>query len=125
MDVFKRYETSLSGGDMAGLSAILGENVRWHQPGNNPLSGTHEGKDAVLELLSRFMELSAGSFRLSTTQAMANGDVIATTVAFSAARAGRTELNQNGVDVFRIDGDQIAEVWLFSEDQHAEDLFWS
>ena len=33
-------------------------------------------------------------------------------------------LQQHGVDVFRIEGDRIAEVWLISEDQAAEDAFW-
>ena len=28
------------------------------------------------------------------------------------------------VDLLRIDNDQIAQVWLFSSDQEAEDAFW-
>jgi hypothetical protein len=29
-----------------------------------------------------------------------------------------------GIDVLRIEGGKIKEVWLFSEDQAAEDAFW-
>jgi hypothetical protein len=31
----------------------------------------------------------------------------------------------DGVDVMRIVGERIKEVWLFSSDQAAEDAFWS
>ena len=29
-----------------------------------------------------------------------------------------------GVDLFRVADDLVAEVWLFSADQEAEDVFW-
>jgi hypothetical protein len=29
-----------------------------------------------------------------------------------------------GVDIVRVEGDRIAEVWLYSADQQAEDEFW-
>ena len=29
-----------------------------------------------------------------------------------------------GVDLLRVENGKIAEVWLFSEDQPAEDAFW-
>jgi hypothetical protein len=30
----------------------------------------------------------------------------------------------DGVDLIRVEGGKIAEVWLFSFDQPAEDVFW-
>jgi ketosteroid isomerase-like protein len=121
---FERYQASLAAGDMGALAAALHPRVTWHQPGGNPLSGDHVGPDAVLALLGRFMQLSAGTFALNTTSQLANGDMVATTVAFSASRDGRPALAQRGIDVFRVEDDLIAEVWLFSEDQAAEDAFW-
>jgi hypothetical protein len=44
-------------------------------------------------------------------------------VHFTAKRDG-AEMSMDGVDVLRIDGDKIAEVWLFSTDQQGEDAFW-
>ena len=44
-------------------------------------------------------------------------------VHFKAKRDGAA-ISMDGVDVFRVEGDRIAEVWLFSADQPAEDSFW-
>ncbi|MFB7877869.1 hypothetical protein ACFC06_21695 [Nocardia sp. NPDC056064] len=55
---------------------------------------------------------------------MATDELVAATVRFTARRDGRIALDQNGVDVFRVSGDRIAEVWLISADQDAEDEFW-
>lgn len=41
-------------------------------------------------------------------------------------RAGRRSevMGMNGVDLLRIEGERIAEVWLFSAGQQGEDEFW-
>lgn len=54
---------------------------------------------------------------------MINGDLFAVPVHFSAKR-GDAELSMDGVDVLRVDGEHIAEVWLFSSVQQTEDDFW-
>ncbi|MEV6878886.1 hypothetical protein [Amycolatopsis sp. NPDC051128] len=35
-----------------------------------------------------------------------------------------TVMDQDGVDLLRVEGDRIAEVWLFSSDPAEEDGFW-
>ena len=56
---------------------------------------------------------------------MANQDMVAATLHFMAERPDRRPLSMDGVDVMRIAGGKIKEVWLFSGDQSAEDTFWS
>ncbi len=124
-DTVGRYGAAASTGDLTGLAATLSPDVVWHQPGDNPLSGDHVGPEAVVAHLGRFMELSGGTFALSTESVTDAGALVATTVRFTASRPGHPDLDQRGVDVFRVVGDRIAEVWLISEDQDAEDAFWS
>jgi uncharacterized protein len=124
-DVVGRYGAAVAAGDMDALAATLAADVVWHQPGTNPLSGDHASPDAVVAHLGRFMELSAGTFHLETISVAEAGNLVATTVRFSASRTGKPDLTQFGADVFRVHGDQIAEVWLISEDQVEEDAFWS
>lgn len=121
---FDRYLTSLSTGDMVGLAATLDPAVVWHQPGNHPLAGDHVGPDAVLGLLGGMMQRSAGTLVVATTNTIVSGALVATTVTFTGSREGRADLNQSGVDVFRVENDHIVEVWLVSENQAAEDVFW-
>lgn len=120
-----RYGNAAATGDMATLATTLSPSVVWHQPGSNPLSGDHVGPDAVVAHLGRFMELSGGTFTLATESATESGALVVTTVRFTASRAGRPDLDQNGIDVFRVENNLIVEVWLISEYQDVEDQFWS
>lgn len=124
LDTFTAYSDSLAAGDMDALAATMHPDIVWHQPGANSLSGEHAGPEAVLALLGRFMELSGGTFALATTGVMVNGDVVATTVHFSAERPGSPRLEQDGIDLFRVVDGAIVEIRLFSADQGAEDVFW-
>ena len=124
IDVVAKYGAAIAAGDMEALAATLAPNAVWHQPGSNQLSGDHIGPDAIIAHLGRFMELSSGSFALETETATESGALVTTTVHFTARHEGAQILDQHGVDVFRVQGDRIAEIWLISEDQAAEDRFW-
>ncbi len=123
--VGRGYVEALSKGDMATVATLLADDVVWHQPGASHLSGTFRGKDAVFPHLGQFTELSNNSFRVDEVgSVMANGDMVTAKLHFVATRPGRT-LSMDGVDLMRIEGGQIKEMWLFSGDQTAEDAFWS
>lgn len=124
IDVVGRYGAAAAAGDMEALAATLTHDAVWHQPGANQLSGDHVGPEAIVAHLGAFMQLSGGTFVLETESATESGSLVATTVRFAARREGRDDLDQHGVDVFRVEGDKIAEIWLISEDQAAEDQFW-
>jgi uncharacterized protein len=123
--VARRYVEATAAEDFAAVDALFAEDIVWHQPGNNQLSGTHRGKAAVNEVMGRTMAVSEGTFDLAVTGApMIDGAMFAVPVHFSAKRQG-AELSMNGVDVLRVDGDKIVEVWLFSDVQDDEDAFWN
>jgi ketosteroid isomerase-like protein len=122
--VATRYVDALNAGDFATVAAMFADDIVWHQPGRNRISGAHRGGAAVGELLGATMTLSEGTFRLAVTGApMVNGDVCALPVHFSCKRSDAA-MSMDGVDVLRIAGDKIVEVWLFSADQDEEDAFW-
>ncbi|KKC39700.1 ketosteroid isomerase [Devosia epidermidihirudinis] len=124
IDIVARYFAAVAAGDLETVGRLLADDLVWHQPGQGSLSGTHTGKGAVFALLGGFMERSAGSFRIDHVGTlMANGDLVSASIHF-AAESGTKTMAMNGVDLLRVAGGQIAEVWLFSEDQPAEDAFW-
>lgn len=124
IDVVGQYGAAMAAGDMEALAATFHPDAVWHQPGANQVSGDHVGPDAILAHLGRFMQLSGGTFALKTESATESGSLVSATVRFRAQRAGHEDLDQHGVDVFRVADGRIAEVWLMSEDQEAEDRFW-
>lgn len=124
IDVVGQYGAAMAAGDMEALAATFGADAVWHQPGSNQLSGDHVGPAAIVAHLGRFMQLSGGTFALEPESVTESGDLVSMTVRFHARRDGQDDLDQHGVDVFRVAGDRIVEVWLISEDQAAEDRFW-
>jgi ketosteroid isomerase-like protein len=101
------------------------DDIVWHQPGGHQFSGTCHGSDAVGRMLGGMMTVSEGTFALEPAgPLMVNGTVVAVPIHFGGKRDGAA-MSQDGVDVLRIDGDRVAEVWLFSSVPESEDVFWS
>ncbi|MGW1343029.1 nuclear transport factor 2 family protein [Kribbella sp. NPDC002412] len=122
--VARKYVDAVAAKDFGTVAGLLADDIVWHQPGANQLSGTHRGRAAVDQLLGAMMTISEGTFDLSVVGVpMVNGDHAAIPVHFAGKRSG-AELGGDGVDVLRIDGDRIVEVRLFSADQDNEDAFW-
>lgn len=125
IEIVARYFAAVAAGDLDTVGRLLADGLIWHQPGKGSLSGTYDGKGAVFALLGSFMERSAGSFRIDHVGTlMDNGDLVSAYIHF-AAEGGSRSMAMNGVDLLRVEGGQIVEVWLFSEDQAAEDAFWN
>jgi len=124
IDVVGQYGAALAAGDMEALAATFAADAVWHQPGAHQASGEHIGPDAIIAHLGNLMQLSGGTFVLETDAVTESGDLVAATVRFRGQRPGAEDLDQHGVDVFRVADGRIAEVWLISEDQDAEDRFW-
>src|SRR5688572_16787680 len=123
LDVARKYFDALSAKDFATVAGMFADDIVWHQPGANRFSGTHRGSAAVNEMIGGMMAVSEGTFDLVLTATpMANGALVAAPVQFSGKRDGAA-MSQDGVDLLRVDGDRIAEVWLFSSDPQGEDAF--
>lgn len=122
--VVRGYFDALAAKDFATVAATFADDIVWHQPGGNRFSGTHRGSAAVNEMIGGMMAVSEGTFELTMAgESMANGALVAAPVHFKGRREG-AEMAMDGVDLLRIEGDRIAEVWLFSADPKAEDAFW-
>jgi ketosteroid isomerase-like protein len=123
-DIARTYFQAVQTGDMAPLGELLDEAIVWHQPGDNQFSGEHKGRDAVFQLLGRMMEASQGTFAIDTVHTlMAGDDLVAATIHFSGRRDDAS-MSMDGVDLLRVTGGRITEMWLFSSDPAAEDAFW-
>ena len=124
LNVVRQYFDALSAKDFGAVAAMMANDIVWHQPGGNQFSGTHRGAGAVNDMIGGMMGVSQGTFELSLSATpMANGNLVAAPVHFTAQREGAS-MAMDGVDLLRIEDDHIAEVWLFSADEQAEDAFW-
>jgi len=122
--VVEAYSIALSQGDIPPAFSHFSPDAKWHQPGNHQYAGTKNGLAAIGKMLGDMMGATQGSLVVRPTGAlMENGNLVSMPVHFSGKIGDRT-VDMNGVDLFEVVNGKIVQVWLFSEDQVAEDLFW-
>ncbi|MBT2408543.1 MULTISPECIES: nuclear transport factor 2 family protein [unclassified Streptomyces] len=122
--VFRRAMDAFSAGDMDALAEVFHPDVRWHIPGQSPLAGDFQGRDATFATFELDFRLSGGSYRPQLHDVLAND---AHTVALLHATASREgmELDMDYAIVFHISDGRITEGWELWADQRAFDAFWS
>ncbi len=124
-EVVEAYSIALSKGDIPTAFSYFSPNAKWHQPGNNKFSGTQTGIEAIGKMLSEMMGATQGTLVIKPAGAMmVNGNFVSCPVRFSA-KSGDKSVEMDGSDLYEVVDGKIAQVWLFSEDQVAEDLFWN
>jgi ketosteroid isomerase-like protein len=124
-EVVEAYSIALSKGDIPTAFSYFSPDAKWHQPGNNKFSGTKTGLEAIGKMLSDMMGAAQGSLVIQPEGAMmANGNLVSFPVRFSAKSDAKT-VDMSGNDLFEVEDGKIVQVWLFSEDQAAEDAFWN
>ena len=111
-------------GDTATLTDLFSEDVVWHLPGRNLISGEHKGRDAVFAVFAKTMELTGGTFKIDVHDIVANDEHTVTLSRASASRQGK-QLDLRGVDIYHIRNGKVTEWWSFVEDQRLDDEFWS
>ncbi len=120
----KGYE-AFSKGDIETLqNEVLTDDIVWHFPGRNPLSGDYKGISEVLGFFGQLGERSGGTFQATLEDVFANDERGVGLHHATGTREGRT-LDTHEVLVFRFRGDKASEAQSYSQDQQAEDQFWS
>jgi ketosteroid isomerase-like protein len=112
----------LYGGDEA-ERANIAQDIVWHVPGHNPVSGDYEGYEAYTQLMmARMAPLTRWDFSLDSV--MVNGDYVMTTFRLHGERKGRA-VDLTGGHLLRIASGKVVEGWGFTSDQDALDQFFS
>ena len=124
-EVVEAYSIALSAGDIPTAFSHFSPDAKWHQPGNHQYSGTKIGLEAIGKMLGDMMDATQGSLVIKPTGAMmTNGNLVSFPIYFSG-KIGDKTIAMNGNDLFEVIDGKIVQVWLFSEDQTAEDAFWN
>lgn len=123
-DLFRSAYAAFTTGDMAKLAEVFAEDLVWHTPGRNPLSGVYTSRDAAFESFSKEFELSGGTYRPEIHDVLANDEHTVALLHVTASRNGKT-LDQNYALIFHIRDGRITEAWEALTDEAAWDEFWS
>jgi len=122
-DLVRRGYAAFQSGDMDTLRGLFADDIVWHAPGRNQLSGDFKGIDAVIGTFAKTFELTQGSFVLELHDVIANDEHAVALVRINAKR-GDASLEDNSVQVFEISDGKVTEQWLYPGDLYAADAFW-
>ncbi len=122
-DMIRRGYKAFGEGDMETLRSIYTPNVVQSQPGNNQLSGEHEGVDNVIGLYGKLFELSGGTFSVDLKSVKTQGDKVVA-VHHAKAQRGGNVLDADETIVFTFSGDKVSRLDLTYADPAAEDALW-
>jgi ketosteroid isomerase-like protein len=111
-------------GDIDTVMTTFADDVIGHVAGKSQLAGDYKGKQEVMGLFAKLMELSGGTFKEEVHDILANdrhGVALSTT---TAQRDGKS-LSLKTLEVHHIENGKITEFWAWSEDQEEDARFWS
>ncbi|MFN8485344.1 MAG: nuclear transport factor 2 family protein [Anaerolineae bacterium] len=104
--------------------ANIAQDIVWHVPGHNPVSGDYHGFDEYTQLMpARMAPLTRWEFTLEDM--MVNGYFVMVTFHVDGERKGKT-ISIDGGHVMRVSTDgKVVEGWGFTADQDVVDDFFS
>jgi len=112
-------------GDIEALrNEYFTEDVVWHSPGRNPLSGDWRGIDEVMQGFQKTLELTGGNFSLEIHDCIANDDHAVVIGTVRGERNGKT-LDDHYTHVVHMRDGKVSESWILQEDLYAADEFFS
>lgn len=118
------YE-AFSKGDMETLGSLMTSDVVHHVPGNNPVSGHHKGREAVLGLYRRLNEETNGTMRVQLETVLADGRGHVMSFHIFRADRGNRGLEERAGLFFTIVGGKISDIDECTQDLDETDTFWS
>ena len=124
VELVRRGYTAFNSGDMATLSDMFAEDAVWHVAGSGVLSGTKQGRDAILAYFGELGARTQGSFQANLEDIVGGENH---TVAIQQTRGennGKT-LDMATVIAFVVRDGKITEGREFFEDTAKADDFWT
>jgi len=109
-------------GDVAVLVDLFADDIVWHFPGSNRLSGDHVGRDATLAVLGAYGEAAGGTLKANVVDIMASDGHVAGVANDTAANGGRS-LDVRSTVVFEMQDGKVTEAWHYIDDLGAIDAF--
>jgi len=110
-DLIKRGYEAFNSGDVETLSEVFADDIRWEGPNAEgvPMSGVHEGKDAVLQALGQIGE-NFEKFSVSPDELVEEGETVVVLSHLEAKARTGTEVKLPGAEVFRVSDGKIKRV---------------
>jgi ketosteroid isomerase-like protein len=118
---YRRAAEAFRSGNLSAIERLVAEDVVWHVPGDNPMAGDIQGRQALLEWLGR---VSGLGFWLREHDVFGDDEHVCA-LSYMGARRDDLEVETRVVSVFHFrDGRQV-ERWFYPENRDAWDRIFT
>lgn len=125
VEILRAAYAAFAQGDVPAVLAVFDENITWHVPGRNPISGDYTGPDEVLGFFQVLVEGSGGTFHLDVADFLdSGGETVAVVVTEHGERNGNVR-SDSAVHVWQMRDGKAVGFQGFQGDDHDFDEFWS
>lgn len=124
VELVRRGYTAFNAGDMATLSDMFAEDAVWYAAGSGVLSGTKQGRDAIMSYFGELGARSQGSFQANLEDVVGGEKYIVGIQQTQAQGNGKT-IDLATVITFVVRDGKIVEGREFFEDTAKADDFWA
>ncbi len=124
VELVRRGYTAFNAGDMATLSDLFAEDAVWYAAGSGVLSGTKQGRDAIMSYFGELGARSQGSFQ-ANLEDVVGGDKYTVGIQQTQAQGNGKTIDLATVITFVVRDGKIVEGREFFEDTAKADDFWA
>ena len=110
----KSYEAAFRG-DVEPLHQLFWPDCVMHVPGRTPISGDVNGWDESMKWAARFFERGGRTFGEEVVDVVADQNWAFMLTTYHAERSGR-KIEDRSVNVYRLRGGRVAEMWVLLGD---------
>lgn len=110
-EALKRGYEAFNNSDAETLASLYEDDVRWEGPDTQgiPMSGVHDGKDAVLSALGSIAD-DFEQFRVSADEMVEQGDTIVVLSHIEGRTKAGNDLKSPGVEIYRMSAGKVKRV---------------
>jgi ketosteroid isomerase-like protein len=123
-ELVRRGYEAFNTGDLATLGELFAEDAVWYAAGSGVLSGTKQGRDAILAYFGELGARSQGSFKV-TVQDIIGGENHTVGIQQSHAESNGKTMDQPTAIAFVARDGMIIEAREYFEDTAKADEFWA
>ncbi|WP_400159603.1 nuclear transport factor 2 family protein [Arthrobacter sp. BPSS-3] len=124
VELVRRGYEAFNSGDMATLSEIFAEDAVWHVAGSGVLSGTKQGRDAILAYFGELGARTQGNFH-AKVQDIVGGEEHTVAIQRTVAEGNGKTLDMGSVIAFVVRDGKVAEGREYFENTATADDFWA
>jgi ketosteroid isomerase-like protein len=124
-EVVRRGYEAFNSADMETLTELFDENASWHTPGQSPIAGDHEGRDAAFAQFGKYGGETGGTFKAELREVLADDGGRVVGIHHNSAERNGKKLDVDCCLVFEIKDGKVMDGREFFYDLGAWDEFWS